>query len=122
MPDISHTIGNDLALSATGDIALSDGTQLGQERVLRRLLTLPGSYIWHLNYGAGLPAFVGQIADKLRIAAVARSQMYREAVVSRSPPPVINVDVKPTGVVTLDIKYIDAQTISPVALNFSLRG
>lgn len=122
MPDISHTIGNDLTLSATGDILVSEGTQLGQERVLRRLLTVPKSYIWHLNYGAGLPGFIGQIADKLRIAAVARSQMYRESVVSRNPPPVINVDVQPTGVVTLDIKYIDAETQSPVVLNFSLKG
>ena len=122
MPDIQHTFGHDLTLSATGDIALSDGTQLGQERVLRRLLTIPKAYIWHLAYGAGLPRFVGQVADKLRIGAVARSQMYRESVVSRSPAPAIAVDVQPTGVVTLGIKYVDAQTQTPVALNFNLKG
>ena len=59
MADIQHTFGNDLTLSATGDIAIVDGTQRGQERVLRRLLTNPGDYIWLLNYGAILRRMVG---------------------------------------------------------------
>jgi hypothetical protein len=122
MPDIAHQYGSDLTLSATGDLALSDGTQAGRERVLRRLLTAPGAYIWHLAYGAGLPRFVGEVANKLRIAAVARSQMYREAAVARTPAPEINVDVQPTGVVTLGIKYQDAATQATVPLNFNLNG
>ncbi len=122
MPDIQHTIGSDLTISPTGDIALSSGTQLGEERVLRRLLTIPKHYIWHTNYGAGLPRFVGQIADKLRIAAVVKSQMFRESVVARTPAPVISVDVKTNGVVTLDIKYVDSVTLTPVSLNFNLNG
>lgn len=122
MADIAHQFGSDLTISATGDIAISDGAQLGKERILRRLLTIPGSYIWHLAYGAGLPRFVGQVANKLRIAAVARSQMYREASVSRSPAPAIAVDVQPTGVVTLNISYADATTQQTVSINHNLNG
>ena len=122
MADIQHTMGADLTLSATGDLALSDGSQLGQERVLRRLLTIPGAYIWHLTYGAGLPRFVGQIANKLRIAAVARSQMFREDAVARTPSPAITVDVQPTGVVSLGIQYSDAASKTTVPLNFNLNG
>jgi hypothetical protein len=122
MPDIQHTFGNDLTVSATGDIALSDTTQLGQERVLRRLLTAPKAYVWHLNYGAGLPRFVGLPANKPRIAAVARAQMYREAAVARAPAPAIAVDVQQTGVVTLSIAYSDAASLTPVVLNFNLNG
>lgn len=122
MADIQHTFGADLTLSATGDVATSDGTQLGQERVLRRLLTVPKGYIWHLNYGAGLPRFIGNVANKLRIAAVAKAQMYREALVSRNPAPAVSVDVQPTGVVTLDIKYVDATSQAPQTINFNLNG
>lgn len=122
MPDLSHVFGNDLTVSATGDLALSDGTELGQQRVLRRLLTAPKAYIWHLTYGAGLPRFVGQIANKLRIAAIARTQMYMEDVVARTPAPAINVDVQPTGVVTLGIQYVDTETNAPATINFDLNG
>ena len=54
MPDINHLWGNDLAFSATGDLATADVPTLTQQRVLRRLLTNPGDYIWELDYGAGL--------------------------------------------------------------------
>lgn len=122
MPDIQHTMNSDLTSSATGDIALSTGTQLGQERVLRRLLTNPKAYIWHLNYGAGLGRFVGQTVNKLRIAAVAKAQMYREAIVSRTPAPTIAVDVQQTGVVTLNIGYVDTTSQTPQVLSFPLNG
>lgn len=122
MADIQHTYGADLTLSATGDIALSDGTQLGQERVLRRLLTNPGAYIWQLTYGAGLARFVGKVANGARIKAVAKSQMFREAAVSRTPGPSIDVAVQPSGVVTLDIKYQDAATKKPAALTINVNG
>jgi hypothetical protein len=122
MADIQHTYGNDLTLSLTSDIATSDGSQLGQERVLRRLLTIPGAYIWHLNYGAGLPRFVGLVANRLRIAALAKAQMYREAAVARNPAPIVSVDVQNTGVVTLGIKYADAASQKPQTLNLNLNG
>jgi hypothetical protein len=123
MSDIAHTIGSDLTVSATGDIALSSGTQLGQERILRRLLTNPKAYIWHLNYGAGLGRFVGQTANAIRIAAVAKAQMFLEAVVARTPSPAINVNVQQTGVVTLNISYVDAPSQTPQNLDtFNLNG
>ncbi len=122
MSDLAHTFGADLAWSATGDLVLSAGTQLGQQRVLRRLLTAPVSYIWHVLYGAGLPSFVGQPANPLRIAAVARTQMYLEAAVARTPPPAIGVNVLTSGTVSLTIQYADATTQQPVALSFNLAG
>lgn len=122
MPDLAHVYGNDLSVSANGDLALSDGTTLGQERVLRRLLTAPGAYIWQLDYGAGLPRFVGEVANKARIAAVARSQIHREDIVARTPAPVITVDVQPNSVVTLDIQYVDTATQAAAGVNFSLNG
>jgi phage baseplate assembly protein W len=58
--DCYHYFGNDLSVASNGDILLTDGITLSQQRILRRLLTNPGDYIWELTYGAGLPQFVGQ--------------------------------------------------------------
>ena len=122
MPDVQHTFGSDLTLSVNGDIDTSDGTQLGQERVLRRLLTNPQDYIWHLNYGAGLPGFVGLPTNEARISAITRAQMFRESVVARTPAPQITINVQPTGTVTESILYSDAATQQPVVLTFDLTG
>ena len=59
MQDAALIWGGDLGAGNTGDIALASGTILGQQRILRRLLTNPGDYIWHTEYGAGLAQFVG---------------------------------------------------------------
>lgn len=120
MADGQHSFGSDLTLSPSGDIATSDGTQLGQERVLRRLLTNPGDYIWQIEYGAGLPSFIGQPTNKARIAAITRAQMFRESVVARNPAPLITVDAQSTGVVTETIVYADAPTGQQQVLTFNL--
>lgn len=116
MADISHTFGEDLQVDATGDLLVSSGSQLGQERVLRRLLSNPQSYIWSPTYGAGLARFLGHPAAKTRIEAVIRAQMSLEAAVAQNPPPVVTVIVDPGGTVTATIKYVDADTGEPVAL------
>lgn len=122
MADLAHQFGSDLQLGPVGDLALSDGAALGQERVLRRLLTSPGAYIWHIAYGAGLPLFVGEPANKPRIAAVTRTQMFLESRVARTPPPAIDVNVLATGTVTLSIRYADVPSLQPVVLSFNLPG
>lgn len=110
MPDVSHQIGQDLTLDPTGDLAVSDGSQLGQERVLRRLLTSPGNYIWSADYGAGLARFLGRPMAALRVAAISRSQMFKEAAVARLPAPSITVTPYRDGTMVEDIKYVDTDT------------
>jgi len=46
MSDISHLWGNDLTIGPTGDLAVASNDGLTQQRVLRRLLTSVGDYIW----------------------------------------------------------------------------
>jgi hypothetical protein len=116
MTDVAHTFGNDLTVDATGDIAVSSGSQLGQERVLRRLLTNPGAVLWALDYGAGLARFIGQPAAVNRITAVTRAQMGLEAAVAQTPPADISVVVQASGTVTENIRYVDAETGDPVTL------
>lgn len=116
MADISHQFGSDLQVDATGDIAASDGSQLGQERVLRRLLSNPGSYLWWLDYGAGLARFIGRPVAPRRIAAITRAQMFREAAVAQIPLPTVTISVSKDGTFTENVSYVDANTGSTVVL------
>lgn len=122
MADLQLTWGSDLTIDAYGDLATSDGTQEGQERVVRRLLTFPNEYIWHVTYGAGLARFLGRPAMKTRIAAITRSQLSQEASVARTPPAQITVNVQRDGTVTEDIKYSDGNTGAPIPLTLPITG
>lgn len=117
MSDIWHEIGGDLAVSATGDLAVAVAEEWGRQRVLRRLLTNPGDNLWSLDYGAGLPRMVGSPADADRIAAVTRAQMLQEGAVSRSPLPTVEVTVQTNGTVTGHVRYADAATGEAQLLN-----
>jgi phage baseplate assembly protein W len=120
--DVWHQWGADLAIGPTGDVATASGTLLGTQRVLRRLLTNPGDYIWRLAYGAGLAQFVGQPANALQISAVIRSQIFQEAAVARSPEPVIAASADTTGAVYAGIRYVDGDTGQTQVLSFSVSG
>ena len=122
MPDVSHTYGADLMTGPTGDVAVADGTVLGQQRVLRRLLTNPGDYIWQLGYGAGLAQFVGQPARAAQIRALIRSQIFQESVVARTPEPVVDVSFDGQGALFVDIRYADVTTGQTQILAFSVGG
>lgn len=120
MPDLSHEFGADIVAGPTGDLALSEGVALGRQRVLRRLLTNPGEYIWQPEYGAGLGQFVGQPASAARIRAVVRSQIFREAAVARSPEPVVEVRAGDDGRVFVSIRYADADSGETQSLSLTV--
>src|ERR1700739_2948205 len=103
MADLSHLWGSDLQVSPTGDLALATGTALTQQRILRRLLTNPGDYIWQLDYGAGLPRFVGTPGAAAGIQAVIRGQICLEPSVAQAPEPVIDVQSDQAGTVYVQI-------------------
>lgn len=131
MSDLNHFYGNDLTLSPTGDFSQVTGTNQGLQRVLRRLLTNPavvdsngnvqvaGDYIFHPDYGAGLPRMVGDVVNIPKIRAIIRGQMFLEACVSRNPEPIITVTAIQGGV-SVYIHYNDALINKPVALSFDV--
>ena len=125
MSDVAHQWGADLVIGSTGDIAVVNGPALGQQRVLRRLLTNQLDYIWQPDYGAGLAGFVGQPANRSQIRAVIRSQIFKEAAVAKSPEPAIDITVDPqegAGDVYVHITYADAATGTAQTLSFSMSG
>ncbi len=120
LPDLTHLWGNDLALSATGDLATSAVPNVTQQRVLRRLLTNPGDYIWQLDYGAGLANFVGLPGAAAAISAAIRGQIFKEAAIAQTPAPVITLQADQSGSIYVQILYADAVTSVTQTLTFTV--
>ena len=131
MSDLYHYWGGDLNLSATGGLLLADSVELSKQAILRRLLTnpaqydtngnvtVPGDYLWHPEYGAGLPSYIGRTLDEPAITALIRSQMYLEASVLHDPEPVISLRQIPNGL-SVQISYTESESGDPVLLSFNV--
>lgn len=119
MQDLYHYIGSDLSTSPTGDLMPVSDIERGKQRVLRRLLTNPGDYIFHPDYGAGLGQKVGEILNVGEWTALIRGQMLLEDCVASQPAPTISLKSIQDGV-TVSIAYTDAPSGQPATLSFSL--
>ncbi len=106
--DVAHVVGQDLQLGPTGDLALVDGDGETQQRVLHRLLTSAGTYIWQLSYGAGLPGLIGSVASQQQITAIIRAQMGYEPSVAPSPEPQVALASGAVGEISATITYTDS--------------
>lgn len=120
MQDAALLWGGDLLLNPTGDLELAFGTTLGQQRILRRLLTNPGDYVWQPTYGAGLAQFIGDPCNATAIRSRIRSQIFMESSVLRLPEPVIDVQSVCDGSVYVQIRYVDAVMKSTQVISFSV--
>ncbi len=110
MADIAHVVGSDLQLSSSGDVATVDQSGWTEQRVLRRLLTSLGAYIWQPAYGAGLSGLIGSTVSTQQIAALIRSQLALEAAILQQPEPVIAISRGASGEAFATISYADATT------------
>ena len=121
MYDIFHQWGSDLVVGSGGDLAISTGSDTVTQRVLRRLLTNPGDYVWNLNYGGGLGQFVGSPANPADIEAIVRTQLALEPAVPTTPAPQVTASVTDAanGYVVATITYADPSSMAPVQLNVS---
>lgn len=119
MADVYHEFGSDLVLSANGDLLVSQAEMEGRQRVLRRLATNLVDYTWHTEYGAGLPAKVGDLVDVPGIKGIVRTQLFLESRVARVPDPVITVEPFSEGV-NVTVQYTDSPTGQIQTLNFSV--
>ena len=97
------------------------GDTLTQQRVLRRLLTNAGDYIWQLSYGAGLGQMVGQPANATAIENIMRGQIFQEFAVAQVPAPVITTTVNMDGAVSAEIQYADAASGATSTLTFQVQ-
>jgi phage baseplate assembly protein W len=119
MTEAAHYFGGDLQLSATGDLLAADGIEEGKQRILRRLLTNPGDYLWQPDYGAGLPSYIGRPLDQAALSALIKSQMYAEGGVSHDPEPQITLQAIPNGI-SVQIAYTALPSGQPAYLSFDV--
>src|SRR3954470_12052091 len=110
--DIGHLFSGDLQLGATGDLLAVDSVLESQQRILRRLMTNPGDYIWEPTYGAGLPRRIGRVLDITALTALIRSQMYLEDSVQQQPEPQITVQPLLNGIY-VQIQYVEVESGKP---------
>lgn len=120
LTDIFQWYGSDVGLGPTGDFQQVSGTVRTQQRIVRRLCTNPGDYIFHPDYGGGLPGKIGSNASPAEIRAIVQSQVALEAAVATSPKPAISVTPIGNGAMRIQIQYTDAQTRAPVLLSFDV--
>lgn len=112
--DLDNIIGGDIGVTSpiagTADINTVVNPVEGQQRVLRRLLTNPGAYLWQPTYGAGLSRYIGQAMNETSISGTIKQQMKLEQAVVQSPPPNVRITYSKSGEVVASIQYLDAST------------
>jgi phage baseplate assembly protein W len=118
MADCFLEWGGDFQVDATGDLLVIDGDDEVRQRIERRLFTAVQGYVWHPEYGAGLPQKIGSVLSQSQIQSIVASQIALEASVATNPPAQLSVDKQTNGAVTISIKYWDAQT--GVSVSFSI--
>ncbi|MCG7388743.1 phage tail protein [Pantoea sp. ACRSB] len=119
MYDIHHYVGGDLSTSPAGDLRPVSGTERGRQRILRRLMTNPGEYVFHPDYGAGLGQKVGQNVNLNEWKTLISGQMLLEDAVAASPPPTVALSLIEGGV-SVAVAYTDASTGTPETLSFDV--
>jgi phage baseplate assembly protein W len=122
--DIFHEWGSDLVVGVGGDLAWASSADAISQRVIRRLLTNPGDYIWNLDYGGGLAQFVGAPANPAKVEAIVNTQLALESAVPQSPAPQIKVAMvnAADGYVVAKITYGDPSSGLPVGINITAGG
>lgn len=123
LADLDHFYGEDLATTASGDIAIVTKQRRTIQRIIRRLLTSKTSaqssaYPWQPEFGVGLGERIGEDLDIRAIDGDVRSQMRLEKSVRQVPAPQVTVTEIPTGA-TIDVAYTDDSGV-PQTFKFNL--
>lgn len=120
MADVSLEWQSDFQVDSTGDLLVIDGDDEVRQRLERRLFTAVRGYIWHPEYGAGLPQKIGSVLSIEQIRSVVSSQLAMEASVAPSPPAILSVFADPNqaDLISIGIQYWDART--GISVSFSL--
>ena len=120
MPEPALEWNSDFQVSSNGDLLLVDGDDEVRQRLERRLFTAVQGYVWHPDYGAGLPQKIGSTLSVNDIKSIVSQQIALEASVATSPPPQVTVTASPNqlDLISIGIKYWDKQ--SGVAVSFTI--
>ena len=121
MADLSLEWQGDFEVDATGDLLVVDSDTETRQRLERRLFTALRGYIWHPNYGAGLPQKIGSTLSVSQIESIVASQLALEASVATNPPATLTVSSSPNqpDAIMIGIQYFDSLTGTAVSFNIT---
>lgn len=111
---------SDFIVSSKGGLVIATGDDYSRQRLQRRFMTAVHGYVWHREYGAGLPQKVGDPWSPSYIEAICQAQAVLEASVAPNPPPVIKVREVIAGLVSIDVQFTSAHTGLSVQFNITL--
>ena len=122
MSDLWLEWNGDFAAAANGDLLLATSSDESRQAICRRLFTAVQGYIFHPEYGAGLPQKIGSPVNVNTLQAVVASQIAMETTVDQSQPVAVAVhaDKNTAGLYTINISYTEAVTGNTVELSFTL--
>lgn len=121
MSDLWLEWNGDFIAAANGDLLLATGEDESRQAICRRLFTAVQGYVFHPEYGAGLPQKIGSPANVNTLKAIVSSQIALETTVDQSQPVTVTVqsDKNQAGLYTIAISYTEAVTGEPVELSFT---
>lgn len=119
MHDLYHFTGGDLDTSSTGDVRTASASDRVKQRILRRLLTNPGDYLFHPQYGAGLGKKIGEAVRPGEWKALISGQMLLEEAVASHPPPLVRLKHIEGGI-SVSVSFTEAMTGAPETLIFDV--
>lgn len=114
--------GGDLSIGPGGDLGVVPVQANVEQRVIRRLLTNPGDYIWHTDYGGGLGSSVGAPYAPGYIENVILNQLQLEVLVAKAPAPQVQVNQSSAGLYPATSVTIQYQVAGTSAENSVILG
>jgi phage baseplate assembly protein W len=114
--------GGDLTVGPSGDIGVTQVQSNVRQRVIRRLLTNPGDYIWHTDYGAGLGSYVGEPYSPNFIEGAILNQLQLEALVAAIPAPTVRTNQLQSGSFSTSSITVQYQVSGTLADNSVVLG
>lgn len=100
--DVHHIIGDDILLDKSNDLAFVFDTDETNQRIMRRLFTNKGTYIWNAKWGASIPWRVGDTlsAEVYReIVNEIRAAVLEDGNVAKDPLPEITIEQSSNGLI-----------------------
>ena len=111
---------DDFVADASGDLLMASGVDLANQSIVRRVMTAVQGYVFHPEYGAGLPQKIGGVYQPSTIKAIVQSQVALDANVDQSKAVVVDVAALDGGVNVVTISYTAASTSEAAVLSFTL--
>lgn len=120
MADVSLEWQSDFQPDSTGDLLVVDGDIEVRQRLERRLFTAVNGYVWHKEYGAGLPQKIGSPFTIPQIRSIVSSQLALEASVAPSPPAQLTIVASPNDPASVIISILYWDAVSGATVSFSI--